>query len=91
MEIYINVEEENPDIVLAELKKIKAKACIQSSPYAYVKSGFCKKYPDYMGNDEAQEETANEEKDLVWDEQTTLLKKQPPKKRKEVPHNEKRI
>ena len=76
MEIYINVEEENPDIVLAELKKVKAKACIQSSPYAYVKKWFLQKYPDYMGKDEAQEETTNEEIDLAWNEQTAPVQEE---------------
>ena len=47
MEKYIRAKEENPVVMLAEYEKIKAKSCIQSSRYAYVKKWFLQQYPDY--------------------------------------------
>lgn len=73
MEAYIKAVEENSDIVLEELKKVKAKACIQTSPYTFVKRWFLKQYPDYMEKEEANEETVNEEKNTVWKEKDTSI------------------
>lgn len=50
MEIYIRANEENRDTVLLKFESIKAKSCIQPSPYAYVKKWFLEQYPDYTEN-----------------------------------------
>lgn len=47
MEKYIKASEENPVVLLSEFQTIKAKSCIQPSPYAYVKKWFLEQYPDY--------------------------------------------
>lgn len=47
MEKYIRANEENPVVMLAEFQTVKAKSCIQPSPYAYVKKWFLEQYPDY--------------------------------------------
>lgn len=47
MEKYIKASEKNPVALLSEFQTIKAKSCIQPSPYAYVKKWFLEQYPDY--------------------------------------------
>lgn len=69
MEIYIRANEENPAAMLAEFQTVKAKSCIQPSPYAYVKKWFLEQYPDYTESkteQETNEETAKETKEISW-------------------------
>lgn len=55
MEKYIEANEKNPVAMLAEFQNVKAKSCIQSSPYAYVKKWFLEQYPDYTESKTEQE------------------------------------
>ena len=55
MEKYIRANEENPVAMLSEFKTVKAKSCIQPSPYAYVKKWFLEQYPDYTESKTEQE------------------------------------
>lgn len=55
MEKYIRANEKNSIAMLAEFQTIKAKSCIQSSPYAYVKKWFLEQYPDYNESKTEQE------------------------------------
>ena len=66
MEIYIRANEENPAAMLAEFQTVKAKSCIQSSPYAFVKQWFLKQYPNYTEKEETSGETVKETKEISW-------------------------
>lgn len=55
MKKYIEANEKNPVAMLAEFQNVKAKSCIQSSPYAYVKKWFLEQYPDYTESKTEQE------------------------------------
>lgn len=62
MEKYIRANEKNPLVMLAEFQTVKAKSCIQPSPYAYVKKWFLEQYPDYTESQTEQEtDISNEE------------------------------
>ena len=76
MEIYIKANEENGDRVLLKFESIKAKSCIQPSPYAYVKSGFWSNIPTIPGARRSRKRITL----------FLLLKKQ-----KGARHNEKRV
>lgn len=51
MEIYIKANEGNGDEVLLKFENIRAKSCVQPSPYAYVKKWFLEQYPDYTDDE----------------------------------------